>query len=268
MQGFQTKQQASAFGNMKSMEHFLRLMIPYGTDRVPKDLSQARATEQTLLHGEKAEVGRPGAPIVSLNLASSDALPMSALRHPFALPPMAQDLAHGASQLECLRGHLIKLCGLWAKPQVAFIEAYVDAIKTHVETHKAELTARIGALAGLVEPAHWGFSAPMPLPRAHIFLDETGRLSDSEPTQSIRVDMLFCTQSGLLAVDLSRGNISGNRFRELETLERAGIRVLRIPDLPNGNDLLTLLGPDFSDFTDGVDLPDSPFHGTGLLKPV
>ena len=266
--GFPTRQQLNAFENMSAMEHPSRLIVPYGTECVPKDLTQARVVEETLSFGETGEVGRPGAPVVSLDLVSGETLPMSGLRHPFALPPMAQDLAHGASQLECLRGHLIKLCGLWAKPQVAFIEAYFDAIQSHVDHRKVELTARIGALAGLVEPAHWCFSAPMPLPRAHIFLDKTGHLSDQEPAQYIRVDTLFCVSQGLLAVDLSRGNLMASRRRELAALEAAGVRVLRTPDLPDESDLLTFLGPDFSGFTDGVDLPDSPFHGTGLPAPT
>jgi hypothetical protein len=246
-----------------------RLLVPYGTERIPAQLTHVREAQQGLAAGETAEVGLPGAPVVSLDLGSNVALPMQALRHPFTLPPLAQDLAHGASQLACLRHHLVKICGLWAKSQVAFIEAYFDAIVAHVAERKDALAARIGVLSGLVEPAHWCFSAPMPLPRAHLCLDESGFLSDPGSVRSIKMDVLFRDRRGLLALDLSRGHLTGNRRRDLEALEAAGVRIHRLAGaFPIGPGLLELLGSDFSDFTDDVALPNSPFHGSGLPVPV
>lgn len=233
-----------------------RLLVPYGTERPPSQLAEAAAALAALPQWQQAEVGRPGAPIAALALTAAGSLRMSDLRHPFALPPLAQDLNHAASQLDCLHGHLIKLSGLWSKPQVAFIDSYIAAIRAHIVAHTTALTARIEMLDGLVEPEHWAFAAPMPLPRAHLLLS-------GDP---IRVDVLFRDRAGLLAVSLTRGTLRASQRREHAKLEAAGIRVLHLPDAAPVR--LDQLGPDFAAFTDGVTLPESPFHGMGLQDPA
>lgn len=245
-----------------------RLLVPYGTEKIPANLMEAHDAHRIAQSGVSVEVGRPAAPAVSLELISGDSLPMSALRHPFSLPPIAQDLARAASQLANLKEHLVKLCGLWSKPQVAFVEQYLAAVRKSVEGQKEALTSRIGDLAGLVELEHWCFSAPMPLPRAHLCLNDDGRLIDPTGGRSIRVDFLFRDRGGLLAIDVSRGNLLAGRLRELADLERAGVRVKRMAVLPQTSELLQTLGPDFSEFTGGVELPRSPFRGMGLPAPA
>ncbi len=235
-------------------------IVPYGSDRVPPQMDRARTSAASLPSDQSSEVGRPCAPIAAIQMSTAQPLRMSQLRHPFALPPMAQDLAHAETQLACLREHLIKICGLWAKPKTTFIEAYFEAVQAHVAQNEAALTKRIGALAGLVEPAHWCFAAPMPLPRAHLML--------SSAAAPVQVDMLFRDSSGLVAVSLSQGSRTGRQTRELEALELAGVRVVQLAPLPPSADLLPALGVDFTCFTDGIDLPESPFHGMGLPAPI
>jgi hypothetical protein len=235
-------------------------IVPYGSDRVPPQRGEANDTARSLPAGQSCEIGRPGAPIVAIQMTQARPLRMSDLRHPFALPPMAQDLAHAETQLACLRGHLIKLCGLWAKPKTAFIEAYFDAVQAHIAQNEAALTDRIGDLAGLVEPAHWCFAAPMPLPRAHVVLG-----CDAVP---IQVEMLFRDSGGLVAVTLSQGSRTARQTQEQEALDAAGVRIVTLAPMPPSADLLAALGDDFTSFTDGIDLPDSPFHGMGIPAPA
>ena len=242
---------------MTSPDHFV---VPYGSDRVPPQMGAAEQAALSLSAGQSCEIGRPGAPIVAIQMRAARPLRMSELRHPFTLPPMAQDLAHGDTQLACLRGHLIKLCGLWAKPKTTFIEAYFEAVQGHIARNEAALTDRIGALAGLVEPSHWCFAAPMPLPRAHLILH-----ADVPP---IQVEMLFRDSGGLVAVMLSQGSRTARQTKDLKALEDAGVRIVTLAPLPPSADLLAALGPDFTRFTDGIDLPESPFHGMGIPAPI
>jgi len=242
---------------MDSRAHHI---VPYGSDRIPPQMDKAEEFALSLPRGHSRDIGRPGAPVAAIQMTQARPLRLSDLRHPFALPPVAQDLAHADTQLACLRGHLIKLCGLWAKPKTAFVETYFDAVQGHVNRNEAALTDRIGALAGLVEPTHWCFAAPMPLPRAHLMLPFG--------TPPIQVEMLFRDRDGLVVVALSQGSRTARQTRELEALETAGVRIVHLAPQTPSADLLNALGSDFTSFTDGIDLPDSPFHGMGITAPA
>ena len=237
-----------------------RLVIAYGTETVPPHLVGAQQAAAGLAPGCSAEVGRPAAPAVALDKVESGPLRLCDLRHPFDLPPAAQDLAHADAQLNFLRRHLIKLCGLWAKPQVAFVEDYFKAIHGLVSAREATLTAQIGDLAGLVELSHWCFAAPMPLPRAHVPV--------SQGSETVRADFLFRERNGLLALFVSQGTAKPSHRRTVDALQAAGVRVLDGLYARGDQTLLEALGPDFTDFTDAIDLPESPFHGAGIEAPA
>jgi hypothetical protein len=193
---------------------------------------------------------------------------LSDVRHPFTLPPEAQDLAHADSQLTVLEQHLVKLCGVWAKPQTRFVANYFAALREYICENQAAFEARAGQLAGLVEPLHWCFAAPMPLPRAHVGLDEKGNLSNAGSIARTRVDFAFWSDGGLCVTEIGTGHETGARRRALGTLADAGVRVDRIDPALDSHELLSRLGPGFTAFTDGLDLPESPFHGRGLRAPA
>ncbi|HMB48908.1 MAG TPA: hypothetical protein VKN63_11575 [Afifellaceae bacterium] len=240
----------------------MKLVLPYGTVSVPSHV------EAALDSGQAAEISHPGAPVIEVDCSRCATLRLSDVSHPFTLPPEAQDLAHAESQLTVLEHHLVKLCGVWAKPQARFVANYFSALRGYVGENQAALEARAGQLAGLVEPLHWCFAAPMPLPRAHIGLDEKGNLSNAGHIVRTRVDFAFWSDGGLSVMEIGTGNQTGGRRRALEALADAGVRVDRIDPALDGQALLARLGPGFTAFTDGLDLPESPFHGRGLPVPA
>ena len=236
------------------------LAIPYGTPTV-----RAHVVAQ-LARQDFAELDAPGAPVAVVDPAAGGPLRMSGLLHPFTRPPVAQDLAHAVSQLSFLEAHIVRLSGDWSKPQQAFIRRYFAALRNHVERRSKVLGERIGALGGLVEREHWCFAAPMPLPGAHVRIGLAG-----EPAFA-HCDVAFWTGQAVLTGMVDNGaTLFGARRRAVEDLERAGIAVVRLAPTWSGagaDPLLEELGPPFSDFTTGVAVPESPFHGRGVPAPV
>lgn len=234
------------------------ITIAYGTEAVPRQVAAAIAEGRAL--------SRPGAPVGALPAAGT--VRMSDVRHPFTIPPVAQDLVHAEAQLAFLEGHLLSLCGAWAKPQAAFVAAYFEALREHVARDAEALDRRTGPLAGLVEPLHWCFAAPMPFPRAHPGLTEAGRIASSDAATTVRVDFLFRTSRGLLACIVDDATPLGRRRRELDALEGAGVRVKRPKPGLASPELLDRLGPEFADFTRDVAFPESPFRGRPMQRPA
>ena len=138
------------------------LIIPYGSARVRPAVLAA------LAEGRFDDLSAPAAPVAVIDPADRRPLRMHAVEHPFTRPPVPQDLAHGAAQLAFLEAHLIGLAGDWAKPRRAFVAAYFAAVRATLRENRDALLDRLGPLAGLCELEHWGFSALMPLPAAHI----------------------------------------------------------------------------------------------------
>lgn len=237
-------------------------IIAYGSETVPRHIRTAGA-------GIQADaLSRPTAPAVALNPGNGAPLRLFEVRHPFSLPPQAQDLSHADRQLAALETHLVRLCGPFASPAAAFVTAYFAALRDFVAGHAGRLAERTGDLAGLVEPLHWAFAAPMPLPRAHLGLAPDGRFAGSGVDDALRLDILFQDSRGLLAPILRPAALTPGRRRAIDRLEAAGLRTVVLDPLPGGAALLAALGPDFADPTAGVALARSPFRGTPIAAPV
>ena len=174
--------------------------------------------------------------------------------YPFAEPPDLIRLATTAARLDCLREHLRSLCGLWAKPPLAFLDAYFAWIGATLAAAPAqrELTA---AGQGLFAPEDWSFAALRPLPSA---LVPTG-------DATVRVDFVFWTSAGFVAVELS-GERRAQRRSELARLAAAGVSIIDLvpADLADAAALGAKLPPEFAAFWRGVKLPQSPFGARGL----
>jgi len=249
------------------LAHCEQIVLPYGTSGVRP---QVRAKMQL---GDWTDLERPGAPLVVIEPAQQTILRLHSLQHPFTLPPVAQALAHAASQLSFLEQHLRKLCGDWAKPQQHFIERYIKELRAHVLQNEEDLWKNADGLQGLVEIEHWCFAAPMPLPRAHIYLPAKADDGSIVTDDFIPVDFAFWTGSKLTAVQLSSGNTpTKSRKEALGKLIDAGVTLCTIDrailDDSAAPSLLATLGDDFIRFSQGVTLPCSPFRGREIETPV
>lgn len=174
--------------------------------------------------------------------------------YPFAEPPDLIRLATTAARLDFLREHLRSLCGLWAKPPLAFLDTYFAWIDATLAAAPAQ-RALTEAGQGLFAPEDWSFAALRPLPSA---LVPTG-------DATVGVDFVFWTGAGFVAVELP-GERRAQRRRELARLSDSGVAVLDLTpaDLTDTAALGAKLPPAFAAFWRGVKLPQSPFGVRGL----
>lgn len=172
----------------------------------------------------------------------------------FAEPPDLIRLATTAARLDCLREHLRSLCGLWAKPPLAFLDVYFAWIGATLAAAPTR-AALTDAGQGLFTPEDWSFAALRPLPSA---LVPTG-------DATVRVDFVFWTGADFVAVELP-GERRAQRRSELARLSDSGVAVLDLTpaDLADAAALGAKLPPEFAAFWRGVKLPQSPFGARGL----
>jgi len=163
--------------------------------------------------------------------------------YPFAEPPDLTRLITLTERLDFLKQHLQSLCGVWAKPPRAFLDAYFAWIAAILAANRAAIERLAGG--GLFAAEDWSFAAFRPLPSAH--LPAGGSL--------IRADIAFWTGEAFVALELLVGGTPrAARRRELEALRQAGVVVVEL----SPNDSVPL--PDsFAGFWHGVALPRSPF---------
>lgn len=174
--------------------------------------------------------------------------------YPFAEPPDLIRLATTAARLDCLREHLRSLCGLWAKPPLAFLDIYFAWIGAALAAAPTRV-ALMEAGQGLFAPEDWSFAALRPLPSA---LLPTG-------DATVCVDFSFWTGAGFVAVELP-GERRAQRRGELARLSDSGVTVLDLvpADLADAAALGAKLPLEFAAFWRGVPLPRSPFGARGL----
>ncbi|HEV2162825.1 MAG TPA: hypothetical protein VGR52_11430 [Stellaceae bacterium] len=190
----------------------------------------------------------------AVSLRKGAPLRLSAGPYPFAEPPDLIRLSTTAARLDCLREHLRSLCGLWAKPPLAFLDTYFAWIGAALAAAPAQ-RALTEAGHGLFTPADWSFAALRPLPSA---LLPTG-------DATVRVDFAFWIGTGFVAIELP-GERRAQRRSELARLSDSGVAVLDLTpaDLADAAALGAKLPADFCDFWRGVTLPQSPFGARGL----
>ena len=194
----------------------------------------------------------------AVSLRRGTPLRLSDRPYPFAEPPDLIRLSTTAARLDCLREHLRSLCGLWAKPPLAFLDAYFAWIGATLAAAPAQ-RALTEAGQGLFAPEDWSFAAPRPLPSA---LLPTGDVA-------IRVDFAFWIGTGFVAVELP-GERRAQRRGELARLSDSAVAVLDLTpaDLADATALGAKLPAGFSQFWRDVPLPRSPFGARDLTIAV
>ncbi|MGH7008568.1 MAG: hypothetical protein ACRED7_09210, partial [Stellaceae bacterium] len=165
--------------------------------------------------------------------------------YPFAEPPDLIRLATTAARLDFLREHLQALCGLWAKPPLAFLDAYFAWIGATLAAAPAQ-AALTEMGRGLFAPEDWSFAAPRPLPLALLPAGDA----------AIRADFAFWTGAGFVAVELP-GERRAHRRGDLVRLAAVGVSIIDLgpADLTDAAALGAKLPTGFAAFWRGVPLP-------------
>jgi hypothetical protein len=238
------------------------LRIPYGTATCLVDRLAAAP-------GGSAD---PAQPAVVVDRRRADPLRLSDGPYPFIEPPDLVRMTGVPERFEFLREHLKSLCGVWDKLSRLFLDAYFAHVLSVIAAHGPQLEAAAAAAGGLFAPTDWCFSAPRPLPQAHLLAPPEGAADPRDPAYLVKAEIAFWTGDGLLAVE-PVGSATPRRQRrdELARLGRSGVTVIEVPGgelQRDGASLLARLLPtSFAAFWEGVDFPSSPF-GPQLLDDI
>lgn len=175
--------------------------IPFGVDTYPAGAAEGEA---------------PAFPYIPAGAAEGNTLRMNAQR--FALPAAPQDLSV-EGQAQALLAHLLGLCGTWDQTSRAFLTGYFDYLRHAIEEHRPAIEKRLAVFEQLFQPEDVLFSAPLPLPRAHLLPPEDGR--------DAVADIALRTSAGWLALFAVPGQLMPAQARaRRQRHEEAGIRTI------------------------------------------
>lgn len=231
-----------------------KIIVPYGTPALPSIYRHRDGTTEAL--------PAAGAPCAIIEPARHGTLRMADVAPLFNPAPTAQDLAHAEAQLAFLESHVLVLCGDWNRNAVRFVTAYFEAIRRHLDRNADRVAELSDGLVGLVEPLHYAFSAPMPLPRAYL-PDEAGQ------PMTEAAEIAFWCDGRFHVCRLGGSSLRKSEREHLERLRNLNVAVIELSgEALDPAGLLDRLGPSFSGFLDRVRLPASPFRPRPLGRPV
>ncbi len=242
------------------------LLIPYGVaEWSPDGISLEGFSARTLRL-------RTVFPCAAINRAARTPLRFNNSRYDFGFAPSAQA---GADEAGVVEEYLKGLCRPWDNLSTQFLDAYFRFVSHLIEEQRDVLTSRLQPYAGLYDYRDWFFSAPKPLPRAHLHAPEGGGISTAGASGTagatgvaadfVRVDFAFWLGDRLVAAQSAQSLLTPKRAKEqTDRLRLASIEVIMFgpADLTGGKarDLFThLLGPSLA-FWEGHVLPAGPFR--------
>ncbi|MEO3388171.1 hypothetical protein [Mesorhizobium sp. CAU 1741] len=208
-------------------------IIPFGVDTYPSDAAGGEAM---------------AFPHIPAGAVEGKTLRMNAQR--FALPALPQDLSVDG-QAHALLAHLCGLCGTWDQTSRAFLAGYFDHLRFVIDEHRPAIEARLAVFDHLFSADDTIFSAPMPLPRAHLLPPEDGR--------GAVADIALRISTGWLALFAAPGRLMPAQARAREQrYEAAGIRTIdfTLADTKGGPAFFSkVLGDDEPPFWQAETLP-------------
>jgi hypothetical protein len=240
-------------------------VIPFGADRIlPGQLSWLETAD-----GAVVDCVLPHA---TIRRAKAAALRLNGGGLEFGEPPPLAAMPEIADQLAYLLVHFQRYCGVLDKHPRRFLARYFDFVHRQILDRRAELSRSLARFQGLYRFDHWAFSAPRPLPRAHLHAPELGTTQGYDPADLVRVDFAFWTGAETVAIDLIGSETRG----ETDALRRArltqnGVRLIDIPhdllDPARRREFDHCLPADFHRFWQGEAVPSGPFTLTPLPEP-
>ncbi|WP_460447872.1 hypothetical protein [Alsobacter sp. SYSU BS001988] len=227
------------------------LLVPYGADQWSLSAIRCGRTPAGAL--------RVCAPFPCVAIEPAAREPLRLNNAPYALGAAA---AAGSSPLQALRAHVRHLCRPWDRLSHRFLDAYFDHLEASVAADMDALRRRAEPFAGLFAPEDWIYSAPRPLPRAHLAAPEaapTGTEADH-----VQADVAFWLGDRFAAALSTQSGLTPARGRaRAERLARAGVRVVAFSaaDLARPEPLFdALLGGPVARFWAAEPIPCGPFR--------
>jgi hypothetical protein len=206
---------------------------------------------------------RAAFPCAAINRAAREPLRFNTSRYEAGFAPTMP--AGAADDATLVKDYLKGLCRPWDKVASQFLDAYFQFAVDLVEEQKDALRARLEPFAGLYTYSDWFFSAPKPLPRAHLHAPQAGAATAGSAAAFVPVDFAFWLGDRLVAVQSSQSALTPKKAKErADRLRVAGIEAVTFApaDLAGAKarELFTrLLGPSLP-FWEGQPLPRGPFQ--------
>jgi hypothetical protein len=233
------------------------LLIPYGVaEWLPDGISLDGFSTRALRL-------RTAFPCAAVNRAARVPLRFNNSRYDLAFAPPAQSAT--ADEAGVVKDYLKDLCRPWDNLSTQFLDAYFRFLSDQLDEHRDALAARLEPYAGLYDYRDWFFSAPKPLPRAHLHAPQENGAAGATTDDFARVDFAFWLGDRLMAAQSSQGFLTPKKMKEqTDRLRLVGIEVVMFSpaDLAGGKarDLFTRLLGSCLVFWEGEALPTGPFR--------
>ena len=235
------------------------LLIPYGVaEWSPDDIALEGFSTRALRL-------RTAFPCAAINRAMRAPLRFNNSRYDFGFAPNMQTGA--ADEASFIKEYLKGLCRPWDNLSTQFLDAYFRFVSDLLDQHREVLAARLEPYAGLYDYKDWFFSAPKPLPRAHLHTPQEGGATGAAGATSdfARVDFAFWLGDRLVAALSSQSFLTPKKAKEqTDRLRLATIDVVMFGpgDLAGGKarDLFTDILKSSLAFWEGEALPSGPFR--------
>lgn len=223
-------------------------IVPYGTDRwAPADFTVRNCGDQ----GLDIECNFPC--VVVADMAKG-----------LRLNSVATDTPIGAKgDFATVAEWTASLCGVWDGAVRRAVALYFQAVAGAVEARRNELTGRLARYEGLFDYSDFRFSAPRPLPRAHLFAP-AGDVRAGTMDDFVRVDLAWFPGAGRVTALLSRTAAAMPKRRtdaRIERLKAAGVEVGWLEDFSTVASFDGILAP-----MAGGSFLDGEIFPCGLLR--
>jgi hypothetical protein len=236
------------------------ILVPYGVDTWPVAAIDVR------LSGEGSVQLAAPFPCVAIDKAAkrplrlnSEALNAAAN---FSAPP-------GATPLNLVKDRLRGLCRPWDRLSLQFLDSYFEHIVNMLGVHQDAIATKLAPFVGLYKAEDWAFSAPKPLPRAHLHAPCNAENVRWDVDDFVPADFAFWLGDRMVAVLSQPGVLTPARAKErLARLERAGVSVVHFNAEHLAKDPAALFHHIIGDFGALLEsagaVPSSPFRPSGL----
>jgi hypothetical protein len=201
-------------------------------------------------------------PCVAIDKASNEPLRLNSeiLRSPPALIGRQE-----TNQLVLIMDLLEGFCRPWDKLALQFLDSYFEHIKRELLRHDQTISAKLAPFAGLYAASDWVFSAPKPLPRAHVYAPKRVESDQWDVDDFCQVDFAFWLGNRMMVALAQPGTLTPARANDrLHRLEKAEVAVVHFNATSLLKDPATLFSGIIGDFGELLDragsVPISPFR--------
>lgn len=198
------------------------LIIPFGCPKWLIEDIRVVGVSTTATHFESA------APIAYIDRTAKKPLRIHDIEE---VLPAGRDWPRGRdAYFEAVRDTLKAMDNIGSNAERRFIDLYFEMVLAHVDSWgQGEGERKKAPAPG--DNANWVFGALLPLPQAHLYLEDP--LSDSfswQPENMVRVDFAFWDGSSFLAVEIDGGSHIGDKghITRDRMLQRSGVQVVHI----------------------------------------